>query len=128
MDSGRTINKKQVMGIPKEQLRKTIAENDTKKAWDTYALFKESQGHPARTVGGGNGILHRLAKSNKESVDTENKRNDYSLKTVKNRWYGQFQVDVPQDRNGEFEPMILPRRGFKILCVFNNFRQIMQRR
>ncbi len=97
------------MGIPKEQLRQIIAENDIKEVGDIYALFKESfkdilqellEAEMEASIG--------YAKNNKEGVDTENKRNGYSPKTVKSQ-YGQFQVDVPRDRNGEFEPMILPK-------------------
>lgn len=97
------------MGIPKEQLRQIIAENDIKEVGDIYTLFKESfkdllqellEAEMEASIG--------YAKNNKAGVDTENKRNGYSPKTVKSQ-YGQFQVDVPRDRNGEFEPMILPK-------------------
>lgn len=97
------------MGIPKEQLRQIIAENDIKEVGDIYALFKESfkdilqellEAEMEASIG--------YAKNNKVGVDTENKRNGYSPKTVKSQ-HGQFQVDVPRDRNGEFEPMILPK-------------------
>lgn len=97
------------MGIPKEQLRQIIAENDIKEVGDIYVLFKESfkdllqellEAEMEASIG--------YAKNNKVGVDTENKRNGYSPKTVKSQ-YGQFQVDVPRDRNGEFEPMILPK-------------------
>lgn len=97
------------MGIPKEQLRQIIAENNIKEVGDIYALFKESF----------KDILQELleaemevsigyAKNNKQGIATQNKRNGYCPKTVKSQ-YGQFQVDVPRDRNGEFEPKILPK-------------------
>lgn len=47
-------------------------------------------------------------RNNKQDVDSENKRNGYYPKTVKSQ-YGEFQVDIPRDRAGEFEPKIIPK-------------------
>ena len=47
-------------------------------------------------------------KNNKGNVETSNKRNGHSPKNLKSQ-YGEFQIDVPQDRNGEFEPKIVPK-------------------
>lgn len=46
-------------------------------------------------------------KNEKGNLLTENKRNGYTPKTVKSQ-YGEFEVEVPRDRNGEFEPKIIP--------------------
>ena len=47
-------------------------------------------------------------KNQKGDVITSNKRNGHSPKTVKSQ-YGEFQVDVPRDREGEFEPKLIPK-------------------
>lgn len=47
-------------------------------------------------------------KDQKGDMDTANKRNGYSPKKLKSQ-YGELQVDVPRDRNGEFEPKIIPK-------------------
>lgn len=47
-------------------------------------------------------------KNKKEVTDTDNKRNEYSHKTVKSK-FGQLTLDIPRDRNGEFEPQIVPK-------------------
>jgi len=39
---------------------------------------------------------------------TDNSRNGYSKKTIKTE-LGPVQVDIPRDRNGEFEPKIVPK-------------------
>ena len=97
------------MAIAKEQLRQIIAENDIKEVGDIYTFFKESfqdilqellEAEMEASIG--------YPKNNKENAGTENKRNGYSSKTVKSQ-YGQFQVDVPRDRDGQFEPKILPK-------------------
>lgn len=47
-------------------------------------------------------------KNNKSDTDSDNKRNGYSSKTVKSQ-YGSLPLDIPRDRNGEFEPKIIPK-------------------
>ena len=39
---------------------------------------------------------------------TSNKRNGHSPKTLKSQ-YGEFRIDVPRDREGEFEPKLIPK-------------------
>lgn len=47
-------------------------------------------------------------KNQKGNVKSSNKRNGHSSKTLKSQ-YGEFQIDVPRDRNGEFEPKLIPK-------------------
>ena len=47
-------------------------------------------------------------KNLKGDVRTSNKRNGHSPKTLKNQ-YDEFQIDVPGDREGEFEPKLIPK-------------------
>ena len=47
-------------------------------------------------------------KNEKIADTTDNKRNGYSTKTVKSQ-YGEFPIDIPRDRNGEFEPKIVQK-------------------
>jgi len=47
-------------------------------------------------------------KNEKGDLLIENKRNGYTPKKVKSQ-YGEFEVEVPRDRNGEFEPKIIPK-------------------
>lgn len=49
-----------------------------------------------------------MKKTKKEVIDSDNKRNGYSPKTVKSQ-FGQLSLDIPRDRNGEFEPKIVPK-------------------
>ena len=46
-------------------------------------------------------------KYEKETL-SENSRNGYSKKKVKSS-YGEIDLDIPRDRNGEFEPKIVPK-------------------
>ena len=47
-------------------------------------------------------------KNQKGNLPNDNKRNGYSTKNIKSK-YEEFQVDIPRDRNGEFEPKLIPK-------------------
>ncbi len=97
------------MPVAKEQIRQIISENNISSVTDVYALLRDSF----------KDILQELLeaemdaslgyeKNQKGDLETDNKRNGHSTKTLKSQ-YGQFQIDVPRDRNGEFEPKLIPK-------------------
>lgn len=45
-------------------------------------------------------------KHSAEGINTGNSRNGYSKKTIQTK-FGKTEVDIPRDRNGEFEPRII---------------------
>jgi transposase-like protein len=47
-------------------------------------------------------------KNDLSKKDTENRRNGYSSKTVKSE-LGPIKIGIPRDRDGEFEPQIIPK-------------------
>lgn len=51
-----------------------------------------------------------------ERSDEKNYRNDTKSKRVRNK-YGEFEVDVPQDRNSSFDSKILPKRQKVISAI-----------
>ncbi len=85
------------------------SQNNISSVADVYSLLKESF----------KDILQELMeteldaalgyeKNQKGALLTDNKRNGHSTKTLKSQ-YGEFQIDVPRDRNGEFEPKLIPK-------------------
>ena len=97
------------MAVAKEQIRQIISENNINSVADIYTLLKDSF----------KDILQELMeaeldatlsyeKNHKGDLQTDNKRNGHSTKNLKNQ-YGEFQIDVPRDRNGEFEPKLIPK-------------------
>ena len=97
------------MAIAKEQLRQIISENDINSVSDIYSLFRDSfkdmlqellEAEMEASIG--------YPKNQKDEVPTTNKRNGYSPKTVKSQ-YGEIPLEIPRDRNGEFEPHIVPK-------------------
>ena len=97
------------MPVAKEQIRQIISQNNLNSVGDVYSLLKDSF----------KDILQELMeaeldaslgyeKNQKGDLSISNKRNGHSPKTLKSQ-YGEFQVDVPRDRNGEFEPKLIPK-------------------
>ena len=97
------------MPATKQQIRQIIADNNLNSVADVYSLLKDSF----------KDILQELMeaeldaslgyeKNQKGDIPTPNKRNGHSPKTVKSQ-YGEFQIDVPRDREGEFEPKLIPK-------------------
>ena len=97
------------MPATKQQIRQIIADNNLNSVADVYSLLRDSF----------KDILRELMeaeldaslgyeKNQKGDIPTPNKRNGHSPKTVKSQ-YGEFQIDVPRDREGEFEPKLIPR-------------------
>lgn len=97
------------MAIGKEQLKQIIAENNITDVGDIYSLLKDSfkdilqellEAEIEASIG--------YAKNEKGEIDSDNKRNGYSTKTIKSQ-FGEFPIDIPRDRNGNFEPKIVPK-------------------
>ena len=97
------------MPVAKEQIRQIISENNLNSVTDVYALLRDSfkdilqelmEAEMDATLG--------YEKNRKGVLQTDNKRNGHSPKNLKSQ-YGEFQIDVPRDRNGEFEPKLIPK-------------------
>lgn len=105
------------MPATKQQIRQIIADNNLNSVADVYSLLRESF----------KDILQELMeaeldaslgyeKNRKGEVQTSNKRNGHYPKTLKSQ-YGEFQIDVPRDRDGEFEPKLIPKYQKDILSI-----------
>ena len=97
------------MAVAKEQIRQIISGNNINSVADIYTLLKDSfkdilqelmEAELDATLG--------YEKNHKGDLQTDNKRNGHSTKNLKSQ-YGEFQIDVPRDRNGEFEPKLIPK-------------------
>ena len=95
------------MALAKEQIRQIISQNDISSVTDVYSLLKDSfkdilqelmEAEMDATLG--------YEKNQKGDLVTNNKRNGHSPKSIKSQ-YGEFQLDIPRDRNGEFEPKLI---------------------
>lgn len=97
------------MAIAKEQLRQIIKENDIQNVGDIYSLLKDSfKDMMQEMLEAEMDVSLGYPKNEKGALLTDNKRNGYTPKTVKSQ-YGEFEVDIPRDRNAEFEPKIISK-------------------
>lgn len=58
-------------------------------------------------------------KRERKSKQTNNKRNGYTSKIVKTK-YGELEIEVPRDRDGEFEPKVVPKHKRDISGIEDN--------
>lgn len=97
------------MAIAKEQLRQIIRENDVQTVGDVYKLLRDSfKDMMQEMLEAEMDVSMGYPKNEKAELIVDNKRNGYSSKTVKSQ-YGEMELDIPRDRNGEFEPKIVPK-------------------
>lgn len=95
--------------IPKTVLREIIKENNFKNPGEIYAYLRD----------GFKDIIQEMLeaemdvslgydKNDVRNKQTENYRNGHSEKTVKSQ-YGEFDLKIPRDKDGEFVPQIVPK-------------------
>ena len=93
------------MAVAKDQIRQIITENNITSVADVYSLLKDSF----------KDILQELLKPRwtqlwvmkkivRVILKATIKGTVIPSKTLKKPVTGEFQIDVPRDRNGEFEP------------------------
>lgn len=106
------------MAIAREQLRQIISQNDINSVADVYSLLKDSFKDILQELMEAElNALLGYSKNQKENLDTDNKRNGHAVKTLKGQ-YGEIQVEVPQDRKGEFEPKLIPKYQRDVSGIF----------
>ena len=105
------------MVMPKEQIRQLIKENNLKEVVDVQNLLKESFKEVLQEILEAElDVSLGYSKNDKGEVETDNKRNGHSTKTVKSE-YGKIELDIPRDRNGEFEPQIVQKHQRNITGI-----------
>lgn len=94
----------------RENIQKLLAGFNIKDFNDIQELFKDMVGTVLE-----NGLEGELddelgySKYDYRNKSTENSRNGYSSKTLKTS-YGDVDVNIPRDRNGEFEPQLIKKQ------------------
>lgn len=95
--------------LPKSVLREMITGGNLKTADDLHSYLKDMFKDALQEM-----LEAELeaelgyAKGDKKNKDTANRRNGYTEKTVKTK-YGEFPIEVPRDRDGEFDPVVVPK-------------------
>ena len=87
---------------------KLIDEYDIETADDIQEALKDLLGGTIKSMMEAEMDEH-LANQKNERSDNPNYRNGTKRKTVRSN-YGEFQIDVPQDRDSSFEPKVVKKR------------------
>jgi len=105
-----TPEEREAEAARKEQIRNLLTGLDIKDFKDIQNLFKDMVGEVLQ-----NGLEGELdnelgyTKYDYRNKETENSRNGYSSKTLKTS-YGDVDIKIPRDRNGEFEPQLVKKQ------------------
>lgn len=93
----------------KEQLRSLIQEENIKTTDDIQRVLKEMFGDVLQEALDAE-LGHNLGyeKNDAAGKGTANRRNGHSAKTVRSE-YGDVELAIPRDRDGEFEPVIVKK-------------------
>lgn len=95
--------------LPKEVLRNMINDGNLETAEDLHSYLKDMFKDALQEM-----LEAELeaelgySKGDKKNKNTDNRRNGHSKKTVKTR-FGEIPMEVPRDRDGEFEPVVVPK-------------------
>lgn len=100
--------------LPNELLDHLIKEYNIKDTDDIKSMLKDLMGSTIQRMLNSE-LEDELGyeKYDTRNKDTDNSRNGYSKKTVRSE-YGEIELDIPRDRNGEFEPQIVKKNQTEI--------------
>jgi transposase-like protein len=95
--------------VSREQLKQFIKENNIKTPEDIQDVLKDLFAETLQEILEAE-MDHTLGyqKNDTQNKQTDNRRNGHSKKTVRSD-YGEVDLEVPRDREGEFEPVIVKK-------------------
>lgn len=96
-------------GLSKEQIKQIIKEYGLTNGEDIQSALKDMFKDVLQEMLEGE-LEHELGyeKHDEENKETENSRNGYSKKKVQSE-YGEFDINIPRDRNGEYDPIAVEK-------------------
>jgi len=94
--------------MQKNFIKEIIKENQFQNVGDIYSYLKELFKDTIQEMLEAELDLSIGYPKNEKLINTDNERNGYSQKTVKSQ-FGEFELDIPRDRKGDFEPKIVPK-------------------
>ena len=95
--------------LPKEVLREMIVDGNLKTVNDLHTYLKEMFKDALQEMLEAElEVELGYVKGDKKNKNTDNRRNGTTKKTVSTR-FGEIELDIPRDRNGEFEPVVVPK-------------------
>jgi transposase-like protein len=99
----------------KNIIAQLIEEYDIQSAQDIEAALRDLLGGTIQNMLESE-LETQMEQSKQEEPEYSNSRNGYKSKTLKSN-YGAVPIQVPQDRNSDFEPIIVPKYGRDISAI-----------
>lgn len=95
--------------LPREVTKAFIKEHNIKSIPDIQNALKDLFGETLQELLEAE-MEHNLGyeKHDDQNKETDNRRNGHSSKTVRSE-FGEIELDIPRDRNGEFEPIVVKK-------------------
>lgn len=109
--------RKEISEGKKEIISSLISEYDIKTAEDIQEALADLLGGTIKGMMEAEMDEH-LGYEKHERTESENARNGHKSKKLRSQ-YGEFEVEVPQDRASSFEPKIVPKRSKDITRIDN---------
>ncbi|WP_034429453.1 IS256 family transposase, partial [Caldisalinibacter kiritimatiensis] len=95
--------------LPREVLREMIKDGNLKTAGDLHEYLKNMFKDALQEMLEAElEVELGYEKGDRTNKRTDNRRNGYTQKKVKTN-YGDMQINIPRDRKGEFEPVVVPK-------------------
>lgn len=95
--------------LPKEVLREMIVDGNLKTVNDLHTYLKEMFKDALQEMLEAElEVELGYVKGDRKNKNTDNRRNGTTKKTVSTR-FGEIELDIPRDRNGKFEPVVVPK-------------------
>lgn len=95
--------------LPKEVLRDIIKEGNVKTSDDLHSFLKDMFKDALQEMLEAElDVELGYDKGERKSKKTDNRRNGHTPKNLKTK-FGEMEIQVPRDRNGEFEPIAVPK-------------------
>jgi transposase-like protein len=94
--------------MQKNLIKEMIKENQFENVGDIYSYLKDLFKDTIQEMLEAELDVSLGYPKNEKTINTDNERNGYSQKTVKSQ-FGEFDLNVPRDRKGDFEPKIVPK-------------------
>jgi putative transposase len=98
------------LALGRDELKKLLKEKGVKSLDDFNAFMREVSKEVVETLLEGELTDHLgYEKHNQKAKATDNARNGFTPKTVKSK-FGEIGLEVPRDRQSDFEPQIVKKR------------------
>ena len=94
--------------IQKNLIKEIIKENQFPNIGDIFSYLKDLFKDTIQEMLEAELYISIRYPKNEKVISTDNERNRHSQKTVKSQ-FGEFELDIPRDRKGDFEPKIVAK-------------------